>query len=598
MLLFVLVVCTAGWATTVGTTQNPITVNSGQSFSIGVDLLDSAQIRGYSLRVAFDPNLLHYNSSTRGSLFNGMQVNWWRTIVEEPGLIRIECVIFGAGLYVSGPGRILNMNFSSLAEGSSAFRFLTVQLADPLGNVIPDCSAEDAFIISGPHSYAKVRAYLEGPYSGGQMQGQINSILPLLSLYPDDPVLLDHMPETAVDWGLIELRQAPDSPSLYCQSILFHTDGSIRSAGKPYLILPQLPPGNYHLALRHRNHIDQVSNLPLSFVSVGSPNQYELITAASFWGNYGLALVDPDTYALASGDADQDNIITSQDRNDHWRLQAGKQGYLSADFNLDGNVFPDDLNLFWRQNLGFAGQPSLLEDTDAIELTWGNPKMIYEGGEDWLSIDILAKVLENPAHLGSGLVLLNYDPEVFSSGLVSENRLQVQKGELLTTAFSPLYTIHTADRNPGQLAIVYEFTGSTGGGNLLSPVPQVLLNLRLKTQSPTGLCILSFETDLMQDNQFTDDNFNRFSSAITGAPLSHHWCISPRNIRITLQNEQVRLQWDEVPGCSYDVFSTTDPQSGIWLPAASGLTQNNWLLPSTSPHAFFRIIARDDQSRD
>lgn len=346
----------AASAAHVASPVNPVLAQSGQSFSIGVDLTDATNIRGYGIRISFDPALLSYTSVNRGSLFNGVPVNWWRIFVDEPGLIRVECLIFGEGLYVSGPGRLFTMNFTSLAEGYSGFNFDNVTLYDPEGTPISGSTSQDADIILGSASYARIKCFLQGPYNEGSMRTDITGLLPLSSPYDADPVILDQIPEDAVDWGLIELRSIPTGYTIYSRSVLFCRDGFLRSPKHPYLILWALPPGNYYVVVRHRNHLDLMTSSPVGFVSGGAPSLHDLSQLSNVYGQAGVTDMGGGVYAMASGDADGDEAIYPTDRNLHWRIQAGSSGYKSADFNLDGNVFPNDLNLFWRLNSGLSSR--------------------------------------------------------------------------------------------------------------------------------------------------------------------------------------------------------------------------------------------------
>lgn len=338
---------------------NPQSAALGQPFVVSVNLDTATQIRGCSVRIQYDPSYLSYSSAARGTMFTGQNVGWWRTFNgspdEDPGVLRVECIIFGAGLYVTGPGNLLNITFNSVAEGFSELTFLQATIYDPLGNVIAETTGSNADVIIGSNFvYTKAKAWLEGPYSLGAMATSINSILPLSSPYPSAPLTTEAIPAEAVDWVLVELRSLATGLAVQAQSAFIFADGYIRSVGKPYLIFFSASPGNYYLVISHRNHLSVMSQVPLNLLGSGALPVCDFSVLANIYGQGGVKQVSPGVYAMAAGDANHNNNIAPSDRNLHWRPQTGQSGYKSADFNLNGNVSPSDLNRFWRLNSGLG----------------------------------------------------------------------------------------------------------------------------------------------------------------------------------------------------------------------------------------------------
>ena len=184
LILSLLAFAALGIAVSISSSPDPLISPASQSFVLAVNLDTATQIRGYSIRMSFDPSVLSFTTATKGSLLTGMPVNWWRIFNESPGIIRIEGIIFGAGLYVTGPGNLMNLSFNSIAEGYSTLDFLTPELYHPDGQVIPDVSSTPGNIIIGSNvSYAKAKCLLQGAYSSGTMRTDINHILPLTSPY-------------------------------------------------------------------------------------------------------------------------------------------------------------------------------------------------------------------------------------------------------------------------------------------------------------------------------------------------------------------------------------------------------------------------------
>lgn len=344
-------------AVSVSSAPNPQVSPLAQSFVLAVNLDTATQIRSYSIKMSFDPSVLSFSTATKGSLLNGMPTNHWQIFTESPGVIRIECIIFGAGLYVTGPGNLINLSFNSIAEGYSALDFISPILYNPNGYVIPEVSSTPGNIIIGSNvSYAKAKCFLQGAYNNGIMRTDINSILPLTSPYSANPITADSIPSDVVDWVLMELRTTPAGPPVLSRSLWLGSDGSLRTPGLSIIALTNTPPGPYYLVLRHRNHLAIMSAQPVLFTTGGIPAMLDLSQPANLYGQGGSIEVAAGIVAMIAGDASQNGAVDPADRNAHWRLQSGSSGYLSADFNLNGEVSPSDLNQFWRPNAGRSSQ--------------------------------------------------------------------------------------------------------------------------------------------------------------------------------------------------------------------------------------------------
>lgn len=120
-----------------------------------------------------------------------------------------------------------------------------------------------------------VRAMLEGPYTSttGLMNDALRSLgtFPLVDPYPGlgythvgggngvaiDPAVLTITGNDAiVDWVLLELRDANTPATIVAsRSALVQRDGDVVEPDGVSPVLFPMPTGNYHVAVRHRNHL-------------------------------------------------------------------------------------------------------------------------------------------------------------------------------------------------------------------------------------------------------------------------------------------------------------------------------------------------------
>jgi len=565
-------------AADVATSTNPINVSANQSFSFGVDLVSATQIRGYSIRMAFDPLL-----------------NWWRVFTEEPGLIRVECIIFGAGLFVSGPGNLMTLSFDALSEGYTDFSFVSITLYDVEGQTIQGITSQDGQIIIGfGHAYASASCYLQGAFSAGGMTASLNEYLPLSSPYPLDPIQVSNMPADVVDWVLAELRVSPTGTALLSQAMWLHTDGSLTSPEKPFMLFMDTAAQDYFLAIKHRNHLPLISSVPVSFVNSGTPNTLDLSELPNIYDPATVTELSSGRFAMKAGEANGDGVINHSDRNQHWRMQAGRQGYLSADFNLDGKVFPDDLNAFWRPNSDSATN-AIDPDPAGLDFLLAHPAIEEIGEDSYLSFELQLSADESDMRLGTGIILLEYDTAAFGSYVNDNSTVMATKGGLLTDGVFSAYNLIINDYAEDCLAITHEYWGNQDAGSLLLPSFQSLLRLSLPITAFEHFAGLEMLQPLMQDQQYRDDNSSLWNPVSTHPISSLYLPCAPTGLSLEAAEGNLQLSWDAMAERVYNIYSAASPDSEDWQLEASNLSTSSWAIPISHSSRFYRVKAKLNQ---
>ena len=206
---------------------------------------------------------------------------------------------------------------------------------------------------------------LEGPYNAGsglmndalRVNGLIPATEPFTALGFDhagdgggetlDPALLQITgPSAIVDWVLVELRD-PIDPSLILatRSALLQRNGQVVAPDGGTIRFP-LPEGNYHVALRHRNHFGCMGQAPIALSA--TPTLFDPTDPATpVWGTEVLKTVNGERVAWM-GNALRDNQLkytgASNDRDPILQAIGGviptntSTGYSTVDVNLDGWV--------------------------------------------------------------------------------------------------------------------------------------------------------------------------------------------------------------------------------------------------------------------
>jgi len=245
------------------------------------------------------------------------------------------------------------------------FRFRGITGPDWASDIcIDDFSVEGSLTPTGFN--LDLTAFLEGPCTGTEMSTYLcacNSVplaqpffAPPWNYEGNESMLV--MPGNAVDWVLVELRDAPSAveavPATMVtrQAALLLKDGSIVATdGSSPLFFENTIVNNLYTVVYHRNHLAIMSANALT------PEEnmyiYDFTTASEqAFGNSAQKQLSDNLWGMMSGDCDANGIVEDEDILPGWETDAGKAGYLPADMNLDQQVDNMDKNVYWQPNNG------------------------------------------------------------------------------------------------------------------------------------------------------------------------------------------------------------------------------------------------------
>ena len=159
-----------------------------------------------------------------------------------------------------------------------------------------------------------------------------------------------------VDWVLIELRAASDGKTvLHRKAALVQRDGDIVEAdtGNTTLRISGALPGNYYVAIRHRNHLGVMSSAALSLMATPTLVDFTAPTTKTY-GEVAGRIQNKGVSLLWAGDANMDARLISngvgQDAgviyakilsaplNTSFSSNFVVSGYNATDFTLDGDT--------------------------------------------------------------------------------------------------------------------------------------------------------------------------------------------------------------------------------------------------------------------
>lgn len=154
-------------------------------------------------------------------------------------------------------------------------------------------------------------------------------------------------PNAIVDWVLVELRSAMTPSTIVAtRCALLQRDGDIVGADGVSQVVLNAPPGNYHVAVRHRNHLGAMTAAALSLS--GTPVTVDLRSSGTTtWGTQARKTVGA-VQVLWAGNVVRDGSLkyagASNDRDPILNVVGGNTptavsfGYYREDVNMSGVV--------------------------------------------------------------------------------------------------------------------------------------------------------------------------------------------------------------------------------------------------------------------
>ncbi|QQS29555.1 MAG: proprotein convertase P-domain-containing protein [Sphingobacteriales bacterium] len=292
----------------------------------------------------------------------GSQNNFNLNLDDEAASSNYPCPPTGGGTY-QPQGSLADFDGQS-ANGTWVLTINDVYPED--GGSLATWGVEVCSAATPPTAYqvVQLKAFLEGPYNTttGVMSTDLRStgtnLLPLNQPYNKvpwnytgtesvaSPTLI---PANVVDWVIVEARSAANPSTLIARRAGFllsngyvvDIDGTVN--GVKFTTLANGTA--YYFVLRHRNHADIMSVLPVTLYN--HQVSYDFTTkVATTYGNNQQKLMSNNVAACFAGDFDGNGIINYADFNVFFSQNPSTNQYRDSDGNLDRHVNTADFNLY------------------------------------------------------------------------------------------------------------------------------------------------------------------------------------------------------------------------------------------------------------
>lgn len=214
---------------------------------------------------------------------------------------------------------------------------------------------------------AQIKVFLEGAYASNQQMTSLlpnapYHLLPLDQPYWETPwsyeavnSCVTYIPPNAVDWVLVELRNAADNFQIVASKAALLLGNGTLTDNRGTGVTFNAPQGNYYIVIRHRNHLDIMSEDVIAL-----PNEIVYDFSDPVLVAEGMAQLTqmPDgIYGMSAGDFNGDGIVSITDFN-FYQSQVLINTYFQTDCTLDGHVTIADFNKY-QPNASKIGIPQV-----------------------------------------------------------------------------------------------------------------------------------------------------------------------------------------------------------------------------------------------
>jgi hypothetical protein len=181
-------------------------------------------------------------------------------------------------------------------------------------------------------------------------------VIPATDPYLGTTTVKGSLPETMVDWVLVELRSTASGATVAQAVGCLLADGSVTdTTGVNGLSFVGLESSSaYYIVVKHRNHLAIMSSSAVS-IDESNTEDYDFTVSGAAYGGDVLAVKQVGSdYAMIAGDGDGNTQIQISDKT-AWNTQSGLSGYNSADYDMNGFVQTNDVSFYYGSS-GSASQ--------------------------------------------------------------------------------------------------------------------------------------------------------------------------------------------------------------------------------------------------
>ncbi|WP_422107519.1 BspA family leucine-rich repeat surface protein [Winogradskyella sp.] len=261
---------------------------------------------------------------------------------------------------------------------------------------------------------------------------RVAGMMPVTSPYSDgltidNSVLTTTDSNAIVDWVWVELRnELTNTTIIDSQSALLQRDGDVVDVDGTSPVTFTQSAGNYHVVVKHRNHIGVITATPVALNSTATLIDFTNPIGVE-GGTNSVVLLANGLYGMYTGDYDGNAQIQNTDANAVVQL-IGSSGYDEADMDINTQVQNTDVNVLINPNIGRGEQFTRSEESPAVlssdmTIAFANAEITNDGTDDFYEADIMISGTTD-FYLGSGQVYIDYNTAAFGENISGNGAIE------------------------------------------------------------------------------------------------------------------------------------------------------------------------------
>jgi hypothetical protein len=174
-------------------------------------------------------------------------------------------------------------------------------------------------------------------------------------------IVVRSMPDSVVDWMIVELRSDAGGGTSYYRSVLLTTQGFlIDPITHTPVVLSGVAPGEYFIVFRHRNHL-AVMTEARERIERSNAKFFDFTSGVNVFGGAAAQRVVGTSngarmFALVAGDVTHDGEVRRNDQHEVWQRR-NIEGYSLYDTDMDGIISTADWNRSWNNRGRISAVP-------------------------------------------------------------------------------------------------------------------------------------------------------------------------------------------------------------------------------------------------
>lgn len=244
--------------------------------------------------------------------------------------------------------------------------------------------------------------------------------------------------------------------------------------------------------------------------------------------------------------------------------------FNDAPTSYTGNATIDDVNfvITYKDEGNSLFGTAITGSVSGTTITYGSEYVFNSANTNYISISTLDPTNFVVAYQDAGIS--NYGTAIV--GTISGTTISYGSEYVFNNAVSYYCPVSSLDdshfivayRDDGEGYIGNALTGTITNGNEISYSTESTFNNGMTAFYMSSACFHNPEGEVKIVVAYEDFSHSQYGSAIIGTVESSLPPVTPTNVLIVINGNDIELSWDDMSSTSYNIYRSTDPYSQDW----------------------------------